>query len=88
MSQQPDTKPGNYYVTVTNEATGEYRPLLGPFPNDHAGALAMVDDVMAKACDLDPRGIWYDYGTARLPEDFTEPGLLNDYFPQEQESNR
>jgi len=79
MSQQPDTRPGNYYVTVVNDH-GDYRPLLGPFPNDHAGALAMVDAVMEKACDLDPRGIWYSYGTARFSQDFATPGLLNDYF--------
>ena len=81
MDQQPDTKEGAYYVTVIDgKRVGR---LLGPFYNDHAGALAMVDKVRDKACDLDGRAHWYSFGTCRLPNDDSVPiraGLLNKYF--------
>ena len=52
MSQAPDNQPGNYYVSVIDgKRVGR---LLGPFENDHAGALAMVDKVRVKAEELDP----------------------------------
>lgn len=76
--QTPDTKPGNYYVTVVREG-GDYRPLLGPFPNDHASALALVDAAKDKAIEIDDRAFWYAYGTARI-DDYDRPGLLNEYF--------
>lgn len=80
QGQQPDTAPGNYYVSVIDPDTGRFGLLLGPFKNDHAAALAMVDKVRAKACDLDPRAYWYAFGTCRLPEDYEEPGRLNQFF--------
>jgi hypothetical protein len=52
--------------------------LAGPFPNDHATALALVDRARIEAEKVDPRAVWYAYGTARFPETFTEPGKLND----------
>lgn len=62
---------------------GARRALLcGPFPT-HAAALCMVDMVREKACELDPRGHWYAFGTARLPDDDSVPiraGSLNRYF--------
>jgi hypothetical protein len=85
MSQQPDNRPGNYYVTVTRD-DGQYRLLLGPF-HFHRQALDMVDPVsryVANRYAADPRAPWYAYGTARLPLDITRPnwqtppGLLND----------
>lgn len=79
--QAPDTKPGAYYVTVTDGP--RCGRLLGPFINDHAGALALVDAARAKAETLDPRAIWYAYGTARFPDDDIAPlrfGVLNGHF--------
>lgn len=82
MSQQPDSKPGNYYVSV-RKGSGDWRVLLGPFKNDHAAALAWVDKAQAKAMDLDPRACWYYYGTVRLELDAALPnGALNRYFPE------
>lgn len=78
--QEPDAKPGAYYVTVVRD-DGAHRRLLGPFVNDHAGALEAVRDARDKAEELDPRAVWYSFGTARLPEYFNEPGILNDYLP-------
>lgn len=81
MGQQPDSKPGAYYVTVIDgKRVGR---LLGPFIDDHAGALAMVDQVRAKAEDLDPRAAFYAFGTCRVPADDSVPiraGLLNKFF--------
>jgi hypothetical protein len=75
MSQEPDTKPGYYYVTVRRR-DGEFRPLRGPFVNDHASALAAVDDARMKACNLDPRAHWYAFGTARSEMDLG-PGIFD-----------
>ena len=80
-TQQPDTKPGHYYVTVIDGP--RVGRLLGPFDNDHAAALAMVDQVRAKAEELDPRACWYAFGTCRLPPGDLVPiraGLLNKFF--------
>lgn len=81
MSQAPDNQLGSYYVSVIDgKRVGR---LLGPFENDHAGALAMVDKVRVKAEELDPRAAFYAFGTIRLPNDDSVPiraGLLNKYF--------
>lgn len=82
MSQAPDTKPGAYYVSVADG--GRVARLLGPFTDDHAGALAWVDRVRDKAIELDPRGHFYAFGTCRIPDDDSVPvraGSLNKYFP-------
>ena len=76
--QQPDTRPGNYYVTVLRD-NGDYRPLYGPF-GDHQTALNAVNAVMRRAIELDPRASWYAFGTARLPDSFTRPGILNNHL--------
>jgi hypothetical protein len=74
MTQQPDTKPGAYYTTALYN--GRHALLAGPFPN-HATALALVDKARIEAEKVDPRAVWYAYGTARFPETFNEPGKLN-----------
>jgi hypothetical protein len=82
MMQQPDNKPGNYYVSVMRDGAS-WRPLLGPFENDHAAALGWVDAVRKKAEDLDPRACWYSFGTVRLEPDAAAPaGMLNKFFPE------
>ncbi len=75
MTQVPDANPGNYYVSMRRN--GGYRLLAGPFRNDHAGALAMVDRARVLACDLDPWSDFDAFGTVRLPDD-NVPGILND----------
>ena len=78
--QTPDTKPGLYYVSVKRQ-NGDAVMLLGPFENDHAGALAMVDAAQKLACEIDPRGHFYAYGTARKEAgEPVEIGILNKYF--------
>lgn len=80
--QPIDSKPGNYYVSVRKDS-GDWRVLLGPFPNDHAAALAWVDKARRKAEEIDPKAIWYSYGTVRLPIDAALPnGALNRFFPE------
>lgn len=63
--QQPDTPPGAYYVSVQRD-DGQWRPLAGPFTNDHAKALATVEPARNRAQDLDPRAVWYAFGTVRI----------------------
>ena len=78
--QQPDTQPGEYFVTVIDG--DRYARLLGPFTDNHAGALAMVEAVREKAYELDPKSHWYSFGTCRLPSDSAavRPGKLNNLF--------
>lgn len=78
--QRPDTAPGNYYVSVIDPYTGRFGLLLGPFKNDHAAALAMVEKVRAKAEELDWRAHFYAFGTCRLPEGYDRPGRMNRFF--------
>lgn len=75
--QQPDPRPGFYYVTVRKDMEGpQYQTLRGPFVNDHGAALAAVDESMRRAIEYDPRGHWYAYGTCRAEIDLG-PGLFD-----------
>lgn len=83
---EPDTQPGAYYVSaadvVSNAGhTGAVYLMLGPFINDHAGALACVEAVRALCNDLDGTGkAWFlSYGTVRYDEP-PKLGRLNNYF--------
>ena len=61
-SQQPDPRPGRYYVAAID---GDRRYFLaGPWP-EHAQALAQVDAVRCFAEQNDPRAVWMSYDTAR-----------------------
>lgn len=73
--QQPDTRPGHYYVTAHD--AGKTWPMAGPFINDHAAALAAVRAVKDAACDRDGRACFMAWGTVRAPADYTKPGPLN-----------
>lgn len=76
-AQDPDPRPGYYYVSVRRYTPrAEYRLLRGPFVNDHAAALTAVDETMRRSTDLDPRGCWYAYGTCRSEIDLG-PGLFD-----------
>ncbi len=78
MSQTPDTAPGNYYVTMLD---GKRVALLaGPFVNDHAGALALVDKASQIAIHLNPIYHFNAFGTARYASDFSAPGKLNHHL--------
>lgn len=79
-TQQPDTAPGHYYVTVRRDSRHAY--LLGPFTNDHAAALSRVEEVRELANRLDPRSHFDAFGTGRLPIEFigVPTGRLNDHL--------
>jgi hypothetical protein len=74
IEQQPDLRPGNYYVSVID---GERRALLaGPWPT-HQRALDHVPRVRAKAYEIDARSHWYAFGTARTEPEDVRCGSLN-----------
>ena len=75
----PDTKPGPYYVSATNNE--KYWLMRGPFDR-HADALAAVDETRERAYTLDPRSHWMAWGTCRLPADNVraDPGKMNEFF--------
>lgn len=76
--QRPDTAPGAYYVTARDGERTAF--LLGPFHNDHATALAKVREVRRVAESLDPRAVWWAFGTGRLDATLIAfpAGKLND----------
>jgi hypothetical protein len=76
MTQQPDSAAGNYYVSMRRD-DGQTRLLRGPFRNDHAATLAAVSDASSQAERLDPKAVWYCYGTVRMAETYAEPGILD-----------
>jgi hypothetical protein len=52
--------------------------LAGPFRDDHAAALALVDRCRDLAVEYDPT-TWFDaFGTARTPYRYDRPGAFND----------
>lgn len=61
--QEPDPRPGFYYVSVID---GARRAILrGPWVDNHRGALDAVDSVRREADRVDPRAVWYAFGTLR-----------------------
>lgn len=79
-AQEPDPRPGNYYVSAL-DGPAHYL-LLGPF-NRHADALARVDPVRAYAtAHGGPKAHFIAYGTVRMADDVTQPGSANKYLPE------
>lgn len=69
--QPVDPRPGFYYVTVRRPKAGggfEFRPLRGPFENDHAAAIRALPAARKEATDMDPKAQWYTFGIARCTE--------------------
>lgn len=71
--QQPDPAPGFYYVSVIN---GDRHVLLsGPF-KWHQSALDEVSTCRRVAKQVDPRAVFYAFGTCRTSTN-AGPGILN-----------
>lgn len=85
MTQQPDTKPGFYYVTARD--AGRTALLAGPFENDHARALDLVDAGRRAAEQVDVRAAFWFFGTCRALVDLG-PGKLNDQLGVAAECDR
>lgn len=76
-AQDPDTKPGDYYVSVLD--SGRYALALGPFRDDHAGALERVAEVRVYCQEQTAKAAWWAFGTCRLDSADDNPhGKLND----------
>lgn len=72
-TQQPDTRPGPYYVSCIRG--GKTYPMAGPY-QDHASALADVEKAREAGYAADPR-TWFDaWGTIRI-EGCDRIGRLN-----------
>lgn len=72
-TQQPDTRPGHYYVSVVSG--DRYGLLAGPF-DTHQSALDRVDECRGLAERHDERACWYAFGTCRR-EDGNVIGQFN-----------
>jgi hypothetical protein len=75
MKPQPDTKLGNYYVTIHDGARFGF--LAGPFKDDHQTAIDLVARCQELAIQLDPWAHFSAFGTARIDYDYDKPGKLN-----------
>ena len=76
MTQIADTAPGPYYISVIRESGfKDARLLSGPYPT-HQEALDLVDKARSISERHDPRAVWYAFGTLRMKDAFTEPGIL------------
>lgn len=75
---EPDTRPGPYYVSALD---GPRTALVaGPFPT-HAEALSWVDRARTAAGEVDPKAVWYAFGTCRIDDaSYARPGVLNGYL--------
>ena len=73
FTQQPDTKPGPYFVSAI-DGTKKYL-MAGPF-DLHVEALAVVDKAKNISCDHDPRAWFMSWGTCRI-EGSQSIGALN-----------
>lgn len=87
--EEPDPRPGHYYVSVIDPDTGRAFIAAGPWP-DHATALATVAPVRRRARELSHRAsqrardltTWGAFGTCRLaPEADAPTGPMNDLLP-------
>jgi len=77
--EDADTRPGPYFVTVIDGARTGF--LAGPF-RTHAEALAMVPAAKRIAMALDPRAVFYAFGTVRWKDPNTPAptGKLNGHL--------
>jgi hypothetical protein len=71
----PDTRPGDYFVSVHNQGQ-KPRLALGPFKT-HKEAISQVEAVRQYMLEADPQGHFYGYGTARQEEGSGNNGSLN-----------
>lgn len=72
--QEVDNRPGFYYVSAIEGARAGV--VRGPFINDHAGALAAVEEAREETERHDARASWYAFGTCRSQIDLG-PGWLD-----------
>jgi hypothetical protein len=72
-TQQPDTRPGPYYVTAVDGS--RWFKMAGPYVG-HAAALADVDRARDIASNVDGRAHFMAWGTCRA-EGSTDIGALN-----------
>jgi hypothetical protein len=73
-AQMPDTAPGPYYISVMKDS-GDWRAVSGPYPL-HVTALSLVDKARRICEQMDARACWYAFGTVRIKDACTEPGIL------------
>lgn len=63
-----------FYVSAAD--AGRTVLLAGPF-RTHAEALDALPRTRTRAEELDPRGLFYAYGTVAMSRSYTKPGILN-----------
>lgn len=86
-SQEPDPRPGFYYVSVRDpDDPARFGLLAGPYPT-HRQALDLVPTVRSLAEDVNWRSAFYAFGTCRT-ETGEYQGRLNDRLPEMLDTHR
>ena len=65
----------NYYVSVMDGP--RFGLLAGPF-STHVEACEWVERAKEEAYRVDPRSVFYGFGTAAIRSNYRKPGRLND----------
>ena len=76
VAQEPDTAPGPYYVTCTNDS--RVALVSGPY-DKHADAIAVVPMARALIRRHDAWSDFYAFGTVRMKETCTTKGGLQQW---------
>jgi hypothetical protein len=66
-----------YYVSVMDGP--RFGLLAGPFQT-HVEALEYVDCAKEEAHRVDPRSVFYAFGTTAMKPEYRKPGTLNDFL--------
>ena len=63
-SQEPETATGDYFVSARDEV--RFALVSGPYVNDHAAALGDLSECKRLVEEVDPKAVFYAFGTCRL----------------------
>ena len=76
-SESDPSIPGNFYVSIIDGP--KWMPVYGPFKT-HQEALENLPKAKAKGNEVDPKSFWYEWGTIKMSQEYSKPGILNQYF--------
>ncbi len=79
--QQPDDLPGDYFVSAVDG--GRSALVSGPYVNGHASALDEVGECRELIEEVDPKAVFYAFGTCRLPLESGRIGFLQRHTMKE-----
>lgn len=73
-AQHPNTKLGDYFVSALDGK--RFALVSGPYVNDHAAAISDINECRSLVEEIDPRAVFYAFGTCRLKNECGKIGFL------------